>query len=387
MVARLTFTGQLDLAADDGPPFEGTLPPPDVPPDPTGHDWRGLPGADGPPGPAGAAGATGAAGLPGLAGVDGADGNWTAPPVSAINPSNLQIIDGTLGVLGSGGVTSESITSGATDTTADVAVTITRITSGGTAGNENVVLPDFAYTVPAASPVAASEKNGTRHIFILDVQTDPADVVLAFAGSVGTDAVMLDTANNVLARISGGVRLDYPGAAATFVWWDTGWQFEIGNYDNSSDLTGTAFYVPSLAAASPNVSLYLTGTNTGSPSDAPLWTTAPMPGSISFLQTGAAPLTIDYNQYSVLLTTGGTGGTESVILPAPGVALQGTRQVIALDTITAPSDVVSFDVSNIQDIAGGALTSITMDTADQYLLLEVWDAATYRVLRGTATVT
>ena len=66
MVAHLTFTGQLDLAADDGPPFEGTLPPPDVPPDPTGHDWRGLPGADGPPGPPGAAGAAGADGTGGL---------------------------------------------------------------------------------------------------------------------------------------------------------------------------------------------------------------------------------------------------------------------------------------------------------------------------------
>ena len=36
---------------DDGLLFDGYIQPPDVPPDPTGNDWRGPPGPPGPPGP------------------------------------------------------------------------------------------------------------------------------------------------------------------------------------------------------------------------------------------------------------------------------------------------------------------------------------------------
>lgn len=39
--------------------FCGYLQPPDVPPDPTGEEWRGQPGAPGIPGPAGPAGPPG----------------------------------------------------------------------------------------------------------------------------------------------------------------------------------------------------------------------------------------------------------------------------------------------------------------------------------------
>ena len=38
---------------DDGLLFDGYIQPPDVPPDPTGNDWRGPPGPVGPPGPQG----------------------------------------------------------------------------------------------------------------------------------------------------------------------------------------------------------------------------------------------------------------------------------------------------------------------------------------------
>jgi hypothetical protein len=46
-------TGDPPLLIDDDLPFDGYIQPPDVPPDPTGEDWRGPPG---PPGPAGGAG-------------------------------------------------------------------------------------------------------------------------------------------------------------------------------------------------------------------------------------------------------------------------------------------------------------------------------------------
>src|SRR5262249_22606056 len=42
------------------PDFDGFLQPPDVPPDTTGEDWRGVAGPPGPPGPPGPQGPSGA---------------------------------------------------------------------------------------------------------------------------------------------------------------------------------------------------------------------------------------------------------------------------------------------------------------------------------------
>ena len=66
----LTFGPTSATTPDDGLDFEGYPQPPEVPPDPTGENWRGPqgePGEMGPPGPAGQDGAAGPQGATGAA--------------------------------------------------------------------------------------------------------------------------------------------------------------------------------------------------------------------------------------------------------------------------------------------------------------------------------
>jgi hypothetical protein len=67
---------------DDGLLFDGYIQPPDVPPDPTGEDWRGLPGPPGPQGPVGPQGIpgidTGIGEAPTDGKIYGRQGNTTA---------------------------------------------------------------------------------------------------------------------------------------------------------------------------------------------------------------------------------------------------------------------------------------------------------------------
>jgi hypothetical protein len=71
MADGLAFGSTAAACPDDGLDFGGTLPPPTIPPDPTGENWRGPPG---PPGPQGPAGPAGVDGQDGADGVDGATG-------------------------------------------------------------------------------------------------------------------------------------------------------------------------------------------------------------------------------------------------------------------------------------------------------------------------
>jgi len=81
MADGLAFGSTAAACPDDGLDFGGTLPPPTIPPDPTGENWRGPPGPPGPQGPVGPASTVpGPAGPPGADGEDGADSTVPGPP-------------------------------------------------------------------------------------------------------------------------------------------------------------------------------------------------------------------------------------------------------------------------------------------------------------------
>jgi hypothetical protein len=75
MADGLAFGSTAAACPDDGLDFGGTLPPPTIPPDPTGENWRGPPGPPGPQGPVGPAST-----VPGPAGPPGADSTIPGPP-------------------------------------------------------------------------------------------------------------------------------------------------------------------------------------------------------------------------------------------------------------------------------------------------------------------
>ena len=127
----LNFAATTATTPDDGLDFEGYPQPPEVPPDPTGENWRGPqgePGEMGPPGPAGqdgAAGPQGAAGAAGPAGANGAPGAKgdtgaqgpagaasTVPgpqgPTGATGPQGPKGDTGATGPSGSGGTPSDA---------------------------------------------------------------------------------------------------------------------------------------------------------------------------------------------------------------------------------------------------------------------------------------
>lgn len=97
MADGLTFSTTSGEGPDDGLDFGGYPQPPDVPPDPTGENWRGPPGVPGPPGPPGS-GAPGPAGPAGSDGEDGTNGQnglsfiqGSGPPTGTMPPGTTYL--------------------------------------------------------------------------------------------------------------------------------------------------------------------------------------------------------------------------------------------------------------------------------------------------------
>jgi len=106
----LTFGATGVTEPDDGLDFGGYPQPPDVPPDPTGENWRGPPGVQGPPGPPGAQGPSGAgSAVPGPPGPTGATG--------AQGPAGATGATGAAGAAGATGATGPQGSPGATGAT------------------------------------------------------------------------------------------------------------------------------------------------------------------------------------------------------------------------------------------------------------------------------
>lgn len=132
----------------------------------------------------------------------------------------------------------EAITTGAAPITLDPLVRVYKCTTGGTGGIEVVDLPDFDLTDGGGT--VNIENIGARVVIALDVQTDPADVVKVTVNGSGDDIDLLGVfrlGHLRFGSVSGGIILDYPGAAVSLIWCANQWQIEVDqngfNYTSS----------------------------------------------------------------------------------------------------------------------------------------------------------
>lgn len=132
---------------------------------------------------------------------------------------------------GIGVATTEEITSGASPVNCDNTKDITYVTSGGTAGDEHVVLPNFTLDGNGYAPA----KNSIIHVVYWQTKTNESDNVFVFTATNGNANLKIrDNAGHNLASVTGGVELGGAGGLATFVWYDEQW-FLI-RYDNTDNL-------------------------------------------------------------------------------------------------------------------------------------------------------
>lgn len=293
---------------------------------------------------------------------------------------------------------SESIASGASPVTASASVRVTRITSGGTAGDEVVILANLDLTAPLGDEFVNAERTKIAHTFVLDVQTDPADVIRVYPVEVATFQVH-DGLGRTIADVANGIVLDYAGASATFVWEDYGWELSNQANNNSTEFSNTKPLLPASQNSPYNVVALVGGPGISS---GPLFFPVPSDTWNSWhnLETGASPTTAHSYYYHGRIITGGTAGTEQALfrddLPTgevAGGARIGQRYLFSVISQADPSDVVSLNPtctgfpSEIKTESGADIASITFDAVGEYLLVEKYDADTWRVVRATATVT
>lgn len=270
---------------------------------------------------------------------------------------------------------SEEITSGASPLVCGN-VALTLVTSGATHGVEIIELDDLPFTLDDFS---RPENYGFRHVIALKVQTENDDVIHIRLNN-GSTILAKDRAGNTIAEVSGDIIvLDYVGATAVFEWGGEQWYLNQEDNNNSTTLVK----VPILPSLSPPVAKdrVLIAFNSGSG-----WSAAPVPGSLSTESTAASPTTIIHDQYCTALRSSGSAGVETVVVADSSTRYIGTRHFFEADEFANIADSFTFDVSNIKALDGSSLTSITMDTVGQYLLLELWAPSEWRVLRGTAVV-
>lgn len=106
----------------------------------------------------------------------------------------------------------------------------------------------------------------------------------------------------------------------------------------------------------------------------------------ALVTTGSAPVALNNRVHEHSLTTGGTGPGEQITLGIPSADDIGQRMAFFLDEIDTAGDTIVLETTNIRNADGSAMTSITFDTLEEFLLLEVYDAAIYRIVRATSGV-
>lgn len=99
--------------------------------------------------------------------------------------------------------------------------------------------------------------------------------------------------------------------------------------------------------------------------------------------TGGSAIDCDLTVYKSEVTTGGTAGAETMNVAAGDVV--GQRKLIELTTLTNGSDSVLLSGS-FADASGSALTSVTLDAADEFHLME-WNGSAWQTVHTTATET
>lgn len=272
---------------------------------------------------------------------------------------------------------SEEITSGAAPVVCAADKNLTLVTSGGTHGDEIVELDDLVFTLDG---FARPEQYGLRHVIVLKTLTANDDVVKVRLNS-GSTINIKDKKGNILAVVENdAVVLDYEGATAVFEWAGEGWILNHEDNNTSTTFTDVVPIVPAPSASGKDEFLNSFNGNLG-------WAASPAPGTLHTVSTGASPTAVAHDQYTTALRSGATGGTEIFSIAEVQFRSIGTRHVFVADEINDPADVLSLDVTNVKALDGSSVSSVTMDTEGQYILLEAWTPTEWRILRGTAVVT
>lgn len=298
--------------------------------------------------------------------------NFTGAGVSVSDVGGVATVNVPGG--GGGGLTSETITTGASPVAADPEVNITYITSGGTGGDEIVTLGDpQPYK---ADGFSNPEQAGFIKTFIIDgALTNPGDAVKVQRTS--GQFIAEDANGNPIGRTDELV-LDFDDASATVQWGTYDWLFTGDlNYNNSTTLTDKVGYVPSIPAGDQRILLSGSGSSNWSGD-------LGVVNSVVFVQTGAAPVDASTNYHQNLILTGGTAGTEVLALAAPDAGQIGARLNIRTVYLGNVSDVLSVDVTNIRDAAGGALVSIVSSAVNEYVCLIAYSTSEWRVASDVA---
>lgn len=277
------------------------------------------------------------------------------------------------------------LTSGGIPLDIDLSKNVTAVTSGGTAGNETVNVPNFALPVDAYTNPSLI---GTRYIVFLAVRSNPSDVVKVTIN--GGDAIRsaFPAGQNAGEVIGAAVTLDYVGATAVFVWQGYGWKLDNTAGDNSASFVANVGAVPITRGGTNIGSIPLWNTDGGGPN----YDSANDPGVVAGLDavtTGSGTPSVNPYCWATEITTGGTGGVENLTLDVVFYPQRwlGVRHVIYLKTKTNPGDSVSLQVTNLRSSTGSALTSVVFDTEGQTLIIEWWSATKWWVVRGTAVIT
>lgn len=223
---------------------------------------------------------------------------------------------------------SEPLESGASAVDVALDVYETKITSGGTAGSEDVNIGDgTGITV------------GQVKLITFESQTDPSDVL------------NLDHANIVNANGEQCTNVDLENEDDWLLlrWNGSAWQI--------IDYADTATIAPVAQGSK--------GTET--------------------VTTGASPVAANLEYQESSITTGGTAGSEDFnIGDGTGVKV-GTKHLITLAVRTDGSDVVNIDHANWVDFDNSTgLTNLDLDAAGEYVLGE-WNGTKWRLLYTNGT--
>lgn len=230
------------------------------------------------------------------------------------------------------GPTSETITTGATETAASVDVDVTYIVSGGTGGVEAVSLP-----APSGN---WNEHIGQRHKFILQTLT-PGDTV-----RIGPDYL-----NIILDQQEMWAEVEYN---------------EVGNWVLYQGWVKANAVFTGVLKRSDYGGVFFDSN----------------PGDIGSYTSMTAPGTVSTLVYTTYVSSDGSGTANPIAIANDynGLSLIiGHRAVIRYDQQPNPSDSLSLAVSNILKSDGTMPASVTFTTVGQFLMLE-WTGAAWEIL-------
>lgn len=100
--------------------------------------------------------------------------------------------------------------------------------------------------------------------------------------------------------------------------------------------------------------------------------------------TSGTPLAATHTHYKTTITSGGTAGNENYNLGVATAQKQGQRRLIYFGTRTDGSDVIVIDHANISH-TGFTVTGVTLDAADEWILLEA-QGATWEIIAAASGV-